>query len=68
MSSERAESRFLAAIEVDIFNVECMNVPRDVTENSEEDVDEEVNAAAGDQEDTHGRHCGKVISDALWHS
>ena len=58
----------LAAIEVNVFDVECMNMPWDVTEKSEANVDEEVSAAAGDQEDAHGRHCRKTVSDALWSS
>lgn len=34
---------------------------RDIPEECEADIDEEVGAAAGDHEDAHGRHCVRMV-------
>lgn len=50
-----AQSRLLAAVEIDVFEIECMDVAWDVAEQGEADVDEEICATARDHEDADGR-------------
>jgi len=55
-------SRLLAAVIVDILDVEGMEVARDVTEYREADVDEEVGAAPGHEEDADGGDWSQDVS------
>lgn len=50
-----AQAPLLATMEVHILEVERVDVPREVAQQREADVDEEVGAAARDQEDADGR-------------
>ncbi len=52
----------LLPVEVDIFDVECMDVARNVTEERQADIDEEVGTAACYSIYTDGRDCDSVIS------
>ncbi len=45
----------LPALIIHVFNVKCMYVARKVAKQGEGDVDEEVGAAASDEEDADGR-------------
>ena len=47
----------LASVEVDIFEVEGVDVARNISEESEADVDTQVCAAPGHHCYSHGRHC-----------
>ncbi len=48
------KSALFAAVKVDIFDVEGMDVTWDVAEYSKADVDEEVGSTAADHEDANG--------------
>lgn len=48
-----AETRLIATVIVLVLQVEGVDVAWEVAETGEADVDEEVGAASGDQEDTH---------------
>lgn len=52
---ELAKSALLAAVEVDIFDVEGMNVTWNVAEECEANVDKKVGTAACDHEDANRR-------------
>lgn len=47
----------VAAVKVDILDVEGMDVARDVTEQRQCDVDKQVGATAGHEEDADGWNC-----------
>lgn len=49
----------VATVKVDILEVEGMNVAGDITEQRQCDVDKQVGAAAGHEEDADGRNCKK---------
>lgn len=55
LTRQLTHSRFLSAIEIDIFDVEGVDMAWQVTEDGETDVNEEVGAAAGDHKDADGR-------------
>ena len=48
-------SRAVAAVEVDIFEIEGVNVARNVAKEGEADVDKQIEATSGDHEDTDWR-------------
>jgi len=48
---ELAQSTLLASIEIDVFDVEGVDVTRNVAEDGETDVDEQIGAATRDYED-----------------
>ena len=52
-----AHFRLAASLEVDILEVEGVDVAGEVAEDGQADVDEEVGAAAGDEEDADGWDC-----------
>jgi len=54
----------LLSVVVLVFDVESVNVSREVAENRERDVDEEIRAAALDEEDADGRDYD-VLAGAL---
>jgi len=56
ISSELTESALLAAIKVDIFEVEGMDMTWNVTKDCEADVDEEVSTTSRDHENADGRN------------
>jgi hypothetical protein len=41
---------------VNVLEIECMDMARDVSQQCEEDVDAEVNSTSGNQEDTERRN------------
>ena len=47
----------VASVEVDVFEIECLQVSRQITENGKADVDEEIRAAATDHKDADGWAC-----------
>jgi hypothetical protein len=44
----------LASVEVDIFQIECMNMAGEVAEESEEDIDDEISATATNHKHADG--------------
>ena len=59
---EYACARLVAALHVDVFDVEGVDMAGDKGQHREADVDEEVGAAAGDEEDTNRWHWGGSVS------
>ena len=57
LACELAIARPLAAVKVDIFDVEGVDVAGDVPEHCQCDVDEQVCSAAGDEEYADGWDC-----------
>ena len=55
--SKLAESRLLASIKVDIFEVEGVNVSRDEAEERQADIDNKVSPESCNHEDADGRYC-----------
>jgi hypothetical protein len=51
----KALASLLLLVVIDVFYIESMDMAREVTEQREADVDEEVGAAAGDDVDSDGR-------------
>lgn len=56
--TEYACARLVASLVVHVFDVESVDVTREVAQYGQEDVDEEVGAAACDEEDADGGNCG----------
>lgn len=57
LAGQLAMSGAIAAVKVDIFDVEGVDVARNISEEGQRDVDEQVGAAAGHHEHADGRDC-----------
>lgn len=57
LAGQLAQATLLFAVEVHVFEVEGVDVAREVAEDGQADVDEEVGAAAGDHVDAYGGDC-----------
>jgi hypothetical protein len=57
LSSQLTMSCAVASIEIDVFNVKCVNVSGNVAEKGQADVDAQIGAASGDHCHTDGRDC-----------
>jgi hypothetical protein len=60
LSSQLPVSCTFASVEVDIFNIEGVDVTRDVAEESQADVDKQVHATASDHGNANRRHYNNV--------
>nr|POE65671.1 hypothetical protein CFP56_58777 [Quercus suber] len=57
--------RLLAAVKVHVLEVEGVDVAREIAQYGQRDIDEQVDAAAGDRENTNRRHWRRRTADAL---
>jgi hypothetical protein len=56
ISRECTVSMIFLPLVVNVLEIECMDMARDVSQQCEEDVDAEVNSTSGNQEDTKWRN------------
>ena len=60
MSRQLSVPRTVAAVEVDVFDIEGVYMAGKIAEESEADVDKQVCAAPGYYCDSHGWHCASL--------
>jgi hypothetical protein len=61
MAGQLPESCPLPPVKINVFDVECVDVARDIAEEGQANVDEEIGAAPCDHEDANGRDLGSRV-------